>query len=149
MCLVNVRFRHCECVPGGDSATSVSPASKMSSLAREQISAPPIPAHLLHLRKLLVPKVEDEMALEPGGIIAWLVVGLVAGWLAGQVMRGGGYGIMMDIVLGVVGAFIGGIVFGIIFPGSAAGFWGSIIVAFIGAVLLIGLIRALPGRSAV
>jgi len=89
------------------------------------------------------------MALEPGGILAWLIVGLIAGWLAGQFMRGGGYGVLGDIIMGIVGAFIGGIVFGIIAPGSSAGFLGSIVVAFIGACLLIALVRALPGRSAV
>jgi hypothetical protein len=44
------------------------------------------------------------MVLEPGGIIAWLLVGLIAGWLTGKVMRGGGYGAFRDIILGVVGA---------------------------------------------
>jgi uncharacterized membrane protein YeaQ/YmgE (transglycosylase-associated protein family) len=47
------------------------------------------------------------MNLDPGGLVAWLVVGLVAGWLAGQFMRGGGYGLIGDIVLGVIGAFAG------------------------------------------
>jgi len=89
------------------------------------------------------------MTLEPGGIIAWLVVGLVAGWLAGVVMRGGGYGILGDIVLGIVGAFIGGFVFSLVTGGGTAGFWGSIGVAFVGAVILIAILRALPGRSAV
>ena len=89
------------------------------------------------------------MTLEPGGIVAWLVVGLVAGWLAGIVMKGGGYGILGDIVLGIVGAFIGGFVFSLITGGGTAGFWGSIGIAFVGAVILIAILRALPGRSAV
>ncbi len=50
------------------------------------------------------------MALEPGGIVVWIVVGLVAGWLTGKVVRGGGYGVFRDIILGIVGAFIGGFV---------------------------------------
>ena len=58
------------------------------------------------------------MAIEPGGIIAWLLVGLIAGWLTGKVMRGGGYGALRDIILGIVGAFIGGIVMS--FLGSTA-----------------------------
>jgi len=89
------------------------------------------------------------MTLEPGGIIAWLVVGLVAGWLAGVVMKGGGYGIIGDIVIGIVGAFIGGFVFSLITGGGTAGFWGSIAIAFVGAVILIAILRALPGRSSV
>jgi uncharacterized membrane protein YeaQ/YmgE (transglycosylase-associated protein family) len=89
------------------------------------------------------------MDLDPGGIIAWLVVGLVAGWLAGVVMKGGGFGVVGNIVMGLIGAFVGGLVFSLITGGGEAGFWGSIVVAFIGAVIAIALIRALPGRSPV
>jgi uncharacterized membrane protein YeaQ/YmgE (transglycosylase-associated protein family) len=89
------------------------------------------------------------MHLEPGGIIAWLVVGLIAGWLAGVVMKGGGYGVIGDIVVGLVGAFVGGFVFSLITGGGSAGFWGSIAVAFVGAVIAIAIVRALPGRSPV
>jgi uncharacterized membrane protein YeaQ/YmgE (transglycosylase-associated protein family) len=89
------------------------------------------------------------MTLEPGGIIAWLVVGLSAGWLAGQVMKGGGFGLVGDIVVGLIGAFVGGLVFSLITGGGTAGFWGSIFVAFIGAIILIAVVRALPGRSPV
>ena len=89
------------------------------------------------------------MTLEPGGIIAWLVVGLIAGWLAGVVMKGGGYGVLGDIVVGIVGAFVGGFVFSLITGGGTAGFWGSIAIAFVGAVILIAIVRALPGRSPV
>jgi uncharacterized membrane protein YeaQ/YmgE (transglycosylase-associated protein family) len=89
------------------------------------------------------------MHLDPGGIIAWLVVGLIAGWLAGLVMKGGGYGVIGDIVIGIVGAFVGGFVFSLITGGGTAGFWGSIAVAFVGAVILIAIVRALPGRSPV
>ena len=76
-------------------------------------------------------------------------MGLVAGWLAGQFMKGGGYGLIGDIVMGVVGAFVGGLLFSFLMPGSSVGLLGSIVVAFIGAVVLILLIRALPGRSPV
>ena len=47
-----------------------------------------------------------------GGIIWWIVVGLIAGWLAGQVMKGGGYGVLADIVLGILGGILGGWLFG-------------------------------------
>jgi uncharacterized membrane protein YeaQ/YmgE (transglycosylase-associated protein family) len=88
------------------------------------------------------------MNLDPGGLIAWLVVGLIAGWLAGKFMKGGGYGEVGDIVLGIIGAFVGGFIFSILLPGSSAGLIGSIVVAFIGAVILIALARALTGRRA-
>ena len=87
------------------------------------------------------------MELNPGGIIAWLLVGLAAGWLAGQFMRGGGFGTIGDIIMGIVGAFVVGLIFSFLLPGSGVGLLGSIVVAFIGGVVLIALIRALPGRS--
>jgi len=89
------------------------------------------------------------MALDPGGILAWLVVGLIAGFLAGQVMRGGGFGIVGDVIVGLVGAFIGGMLFSLLMPGSSVGLIGSIIVAFIGAVVLLAIMRAFaPRRTA-
>ncbi len=85
------------------------------------------------------------MALSPGGIIAWLLVGLIAGWAAGKVSRGHGFGLIGDLVVGLIGALIGGLVAGAFIQGSV-GFIGSIIVAFLGALLLLVLIRLLSGR---
>jgi uncharacterized membrane protein YeaQ/YmgE (transglycosylase-associated protein family) len=88
-----------------------------------------------------------DVSLEPGGVIGWLVVGLVAGWLAGQFMKGGGYGALGDIIVGLIGAVIGGFIFGQFVTGTP-GLVGSILVAFVGACLLIIIVRALaPGRS--
>lgn len=87
------------------------------------------------------------IVLAPGGIISWLVVGLIAGWLAGMVMKGGGFGILGDIVVGLIGAFLGGMLGGFFVEGSAQ-FWGSIVVAFIGACVLIALLRLISGRQA-
>ena len=77
------------------------------------------------------------------GFIAWIVVGLIAGWLAGQVMKGGGYGTIADIVLGLLGGVLGGWVFGLLGIGSGSSMLGSIIVAFVGAVILVSITRAL------
>jgi len=76
-------------------------------------------------------------------MIYWLVVGLIAGWLAGLVMKGGGYGIIVDILLGIVGGWLGGWLFGRLGIWPAGGMIGSIIVAFIGAVILVGITRIL------
>jgi len=85
------------------------------------------------------------MALSPGGIIAWLVVGLIAGWAAGKVSRGHGFGLIGDLVVGLIGALIGGLIAGAFIQGSV-GFVGSIIVAFLGALVLLALVRLLSGR---
>jgi uncharacterized membrane protein YeaQ/YmgE (transglycosylase-associated protein family) len=75
------------------------------------------------------------------GVLYWIVVGLVAGWLAGVVMKGGGYGLVVDIILGVLGGIVGGWLFGALglFPGG--GLVGSIVVAFVGAVVLVSITR--------
>ena len=74
-------------------------------------------------------------------ILWYLVVGLIAGWLTGKVMKGGGYGVLMDIVLGILGGLFGGWLFGQLGLWQGSGMVGSIIVAFIGAVILVGITR--------
>jgi uncharacterized membrane protein YeaQ/YmgE (transglycosylase-associated protein family) len=75
--------------------------------------------------------------------LEWIVVGLIAGWLAGQVMRGGGYGVLVDIILGILGGVLGGWLFGSLGIWPGGGIIGSLIVAFIGAVILVGITRLL------
>jgi len=78
-----------------------------------------------------------------GGLLWWIVVGLIAGWLAGKVMSGGGYGVAVDIVLGILGAIVGGWLFGALHIFIGYGFIGSILVAFVGAVILVWISRLL------
>lgn len=73
-------------------------------------------------------------------LLWFLIIGLIAGWLAGKIMKGSGYGLVGDLVLGVVGAVIGGHLLGFLAI-PFAGFLGSIIVATIGAILLVVVIR--------
>lgn len=75
--------------------------------------------------------------------IVWIVVGLIAGWLAGQVMKGGGYGVIVDIILGILGGIVGGWIFGLLGIWPGGGLIGSIIVAFVGAVILVAITRVL------
>ena len=77
------------------------------------------------------------------GLLYSIVVGLIAGWLAGQVMKGGGYGPLMDIVLGILGGIVGGWLFGVLGIWPAGGILGAIVVAFVGAVVLVALTRML------
>ena len=79
-------------------------------------------------------------------LLTWLIVGLVAGVLASFVM-GGGYGLIGDIIIGIVGAFLGGWLFSLLGVGSPFGrLAGTIFVAFIGAVVLLFLLRLIRGR---
>jgi uncharacterized membrane protein YeaQ/YmgE (transglycosylase-associated protein family) len=83
------------------------------------------------------------------GLLAWLVVGLIAGFLASQVMRGGGYGLIGDIIIGVVGAVIGGFLAATLLkmPNAVNGInVTSIIVAFVGAVILLAILRLFRRR---
>jgi uncharacterized membrane protein YeaQ/YmgE (transglycosylase-associated protein family) len=75
-------------------------------------------------------------------ILWWIIVGLIAGWAAGRIMRGGGYGPAMDILLGIVGAVVGGWLLGLLGI-HAGGLIGTILVAIVGAVFLIWLSRLL------
>ncbi|HEX7418971.1 MAG TPA: GlsB/YeaQ/YmgE family stress response membrane protein [Thermoanaerobaculia bacterium] len=76
-------------------------------------------------------------------LLWFLIVGLIAGWLAGLVMKGGGYGVVGDMIVGVIGALLGGWLFGQLGFSAGGGLIGAIIVAFIGAVILIFLLRVI------
>jgi len=80
------------------------------------------------------------ITISPRSIITWLIVGLIAGWLAARVMRGSGYGRIGDTIVGLIGAVIGGLVFGLSVTGPA-GFWGSIVAAIVGVWVLIATFR--------
>jgi uncharacterized membrane protein YeaQ/YmgE (transglycosylase-associated protein family) len=77
------------------------------------------------------------------GFLEWIIVGGIAGWLAGLVMRGGGYGVLIDIILGILGGVLGGWIFGRLGVWPAGGALGALIVAFVGAVILVGITRIL------
>ena len=83
-------------------------------------------------------------------IIGWIIVGLIAGWITGKIMKGSGYGVIMDIIVGIVGALIGGFILGAL--GLGGGFTGfnliSLVTAFIGAVILLLLVRLFTRGSA-
>jgi uncharacterized membrane protein YeaQ/YmgE (transglycosylase-associated protein family) len=83
------------------------------------------------------------------GILAWILLGLIAGFLASMVMRGGGFGIIGDIIVGIIGALIGGFLFSALGSTGVTGFniW-SLFVAFVGACVLIAILRAVSGSRA-
>lgn len=85
------------------------------------------------------------------GIISWIVIGLIAGWLAGMVMKGGGYGVIGDIVLGIVGAIVGGYLASTVLKlGSVNGInVESIVIAALGAVIVVFASRLITGNRRV
>lgn len=85
-----------------------------------------------------------EVFVQTHSIIWWLLIGLIAGWLAGTVARGRGFGCVVDVILGLIGAVVGGWIFqrlGIV----AFGFWGSLAAATVGAIVLVAIARLFAG----
>ncbi len=84
------------------------------------------------------------------GLLSWIVVGAIAGWLSGQVMKGRGFGLLGDIIVGVVGGLIGGFLAEMLLnvPNAVNGInLTSILVAFLGAILLLFVARSFQGRG--
>ena len=82
-------------------------------------------------------------------IIGWLILGLIAGFIASKIYAGSGQGVVMDIVLGVVGAFVGGILFNAVGGAGVTGFnLYSMVVAVVGAVVVLWIYHAVTGRRA-
>lgn len=73
--------------------------------------------------------------------ITWIVAGLIAGWAAGKIMKGSGYGVLGDILLGILGGIVGGWILGLLGLYSGGGLIPSIVTAIIGAVVLVALVR--------
>jgi uncharacterized membrane protein YeaQ/YmgE (transglycosylase-associated protein family) len=95
---------------------------------------------------LAVLPLAGRLVPDPGSWFAWIVVGLIAGAVAARVVAGRGFGCIADIVVGIAGAIIGGYLLGLVFGfNGTVGFWGSIVVAFIGAALLLSALKALSG----
>jgi uncharacterized membrane protein YeaQ/YmgE (transglycosylase-associated protein family) len=80
-------------------------------------------------------------------VIVWLIVGAIAGWLAGKVVRGGGFGLLGDIVVGIIGAVIAGYLFPYFHIDLGTGFVRAVIDAFIGAVVLLVILRLITGMG--
>ena len=81
------------------------------------------------------------MHIDPTALVIWLLIGAIAGWLAGQIMGGGGFGLVGDIIVGIIGAFIAGELFPRLGFALGGGVVGTIIAAAIGACLLLFVVR--------
>ena len=94
----------------------------------------------------MIPLQGAHLNLDPGSWLAWIIVGLIAGAIAARVVAGRGFGCLADIVVGVAGAIIGGFLLSSVFGMSGnVGFFGSIIVAFIGAAALLAILKLVSG----
>ena len=85
---------------------------------------------------------QESKKMASHGLIAWLIIGAVAGWLAGTFVKGGGFGLLGDIVVGVIGAFIGGWLAGVLGIHLGSGWISSILTASAGAIVLLVILRA-------
>ena len=81
-----------------------------------------------------------------GAFLWWIIVGLIAGFLTGKIMKGNGFGVFADILIGIIGAFVGGFIMRAIGGTGQGGFVYTIIVATIGAILLTLLLRLVTGN---
>ncbi|MGO4685893.1 GlsB/YeaQ/YmgE family stress response membrane protein [Hyphomicrobium sp. 2TAF46] len=79
--------------------------------------------------------------MDPQALIVWLIIGAVAGWLAGLIMSGGGFGLVGDIIVGIIGAFIAGWLFPFLGVHLGGGIVGEVIAAAIGAIILLFVAR--------
>lgn len=86
------------------------------------------------------------MDLNPGDLIAWIIVGFLAGWLAANLATGRGFGCLGNTAIGLAGAIIGGLLFSALGITGTTGFLGSILIASIGAALLLVLAGLIGGR---
>ena len=78
-------------------------------------------------------------------LLAWILIGLVAGGLASRLVEGRGLGCLYDLLVGIAGAFVGGAILDAVAPNRSYDFLGTIVVAFIGACILLSLLRLLSG----
>ena len=80
-----------------------------------------------------------------GPWLYWVILGLIAGWATGRLTQGAGFGIILDVILGIIGAFIGGFIMTRLGYAASGGFFYTLMVAIIGAVILVALARLLTG----
>jgi uncharacterized membrane protein YeaQ/YmgE (transglycosylase-associated protein family) len=94
--------------------------------------------------RFLVEQHDYFVGVRANGFIAWIIIGLIAGWIAGHITRGRGFGCLVNVILGLIGAVIGGWIFtriGLV----GFGFWWSLAAATVGAVLLVAIARLFAG----
>src|SRR5262249_4255190 len=110
-----------ECHPGPTVSLTI------QGLSKHSLSYPAAGGHLM----------------EAQGIIVWLIIGALAGWIAGKVVRGGGFGLIGNIIVGIIGAFVGGWLSGVLGISIGGGFVASVITAAVGAIILLAIVSVI------
>ena len=85
--------------------------------------------------------------MDAQSIIIWLIVGAIAGWLAGMVVRGGGFGLIGDIIVGIVGALIGGFLLSFFLDTAGGGWWFTLFTAILGSVILLWIVGMVQRKT--
>jgi uncharacterized membrane protein YeaQ/YmgE (transglycosylase-associated protein family) len=96
---------------------------------------------------MILQAVIAAVVLQPGDLLTWLIVGLIAGFLASSFIRGRGYGCIGNIIVGLIGAFLGGFLADLLNIQGTYHFLGSIVIAFIGAGILVALLQFVTGGN--
>lgn len=104
---------------------------------------------VVHEKVANMPLLFADLMLFPDGVIPWAIVGLILGFLAGQSMKGGGFGLIGDMIIGLIGSLVGGYLIGSFTRGSNEGYYGSILVSFVSSCVFIAISRALKGHRTV
>jgi uncharacterized membrane protein YeaQ/YmgE (transglycosylase-associated protein family) len=81
------------------------------------------------------------------GWIGYIIIGAIAGWIAGKIVKGGGSGILMNIVIGIVGALVGGFLLSFFFNTAAGGWWFTLLTAVIGSVILLWIVGLVQRKT--
>ncbi|WP_161927700.1 GlsB/YeaQ/YmgE family stress response membrane protein [Gordonia crocea] len=91
--------------------------------------------------------VERSTTTTSVSLVGYIIIGALAGWIAGKIVKGGGSGILMNIVIGVVGALLGGFLLSFFFDTASGGWWFTFFTAILGSVILLWLIGLVTGKD--
>ena len=94
---------------------------------------------------MILAHIASGVVLDPGDLLAWIIVGLIAGFLASIVIRGRGYGCIGNIIVGLIGSVVGGELASLLNISGVYQFWGSVAIAFLGSCVLVAILQFFTG----
>lgn len=96
---------------------------------------------------MMIAYIASGVVLVPGDLLTWIIVGLIAGFLASIVIRGRGYGCIGNIVVGLIGSVVGGYLASLLNITGVYHFWGSVAIAFLGSCILVAILQFFSGNN--